>query len=119
MLIFHVICGRNASFSCNVWHSFPFVIRFTSFLASQAFKHLYAKRLAEFGMQAKALHYVEVIAGSVLEQPTSYNASFIKEVYDLGDQLKSYDPLYRVELADPSWLRGLHNVIYNYSVSTI
>jgi hypothetical protein len=101
------------------------VIRFTSFLASQAFKYLYAKRLAEFGMLAEAVHYVEVIAGSVLEQPTSYSASFVKEVYDLGDQLKYYDPLYSsregetIELADPSWLRGLQNVIYTYSVSTL
>jgi hypothetical protein len=101
------------------------VMRFTSFLASQAYKCLYAKRLAELGMLAEAVHYVEVIAGAILQQPTSYSASFVKEVYDLGDQLKYYDPLYRsregetVELADPSWLRGLHSVVYNYSVSTI
>jgi hypothetical protein len=89
------------------------VIRFTSFLASQAFRYLYAKRLAEFGMLAEALHYVEVIAGSLLERPASYSASFMKEVYDIGDQLKFYDPLY------PSWLRGLHGAICNYSVSTL
>lgn len=117
MLIFHVMCG---TVFCLI-----VVIRFTSFLASQPFKYLYAKRLAEFGMLVEAVHYVEVIAGSVLERPTSYSASFIKEVYDLGDQLKYCDPLYNsregetVELADPSWLCGLHNVIYNYSVSTL
>jgi hypothetical protein len=117
IIVFHVMSGTV--FRLIV------VIRVTSFLASQAFKYLYAKRLAEFGMLAEAVHYVEVIAGSVLEQPTSYSASFIKEVYDLGDQLKYYDPLYSsregetVELADPSWLHGLHNVIYNYSVSTL
>jgi hypothetical protein len=86
---------------------------------------LYAKRLAEFGMQAEAVHYVEVIAGAILQRPTGYSASFVKEVYDLGNQLKYYDPLYSkregetVELADPSWLHGLHIVVYNYSVSTI
>jgi hypothetical protein len=117
MIVFHVMCGTV--FRLIV------VISLTSFLASQAFKYLYAKRLAEFGMLAEAVHYVEVVAGSVLDRPTSYSASFIKEVYDLGDQLKYCDPLYSsregetVELADPSWLHGLHNVIYNYSVSTL
>ncbi|XP_023718368.1 uncharacterized protein LOC111870357 isoform X4 [Cryptotermes secundus] len=91
----------------------------------QAYKYLYATRLAEFGMLTEAVHYVEVIAGSVLEQPTSYSGSFAKEIYDLGDQLKYCDPLYSsregetVELADPSWLRGLHNVIYNYNIGLI
>lgn len=91
---------------------------------SQAFKYLYAKRLAEFGMLAEAIHYVEVIAGAILQRPTSYSAGFTKEVYELGDQLKYYDPVYSngdgetVELADPSWLRGLHSVIHNYNVST-
>lgn len=93
--------------------------------ASQAFKYLYAKRLAEFGMLAEAIHYVEVIAGAILQQPTSYSASFTKEVYELGDQLKFYDPVYSngdgeaVELADPSWLRGLHSVIHNYNVGIL
>lgn len=117
MVIFHVMCG-------TVFHLIV-VIRFTSFLALQAFRYLYAKRLAEFGMLAEAVNYVEVIAGSVLKRPTSYSASFIKEVYDLGDQLKYCDPLYNsregetIELADPSWLCGLQNVIYNYNVSTL
>jgi hypothetical protein len=101
------------------------VTRFTPFLASQVYKYLYAKRLAEFGMLTEAVHYVEMIAGAILQRPMSYSASFVNEVYDLGDQLKYYDPLYSsregetVELADPSWLRGLHSVVYNYSVSTV
>lgn len=117
MLIFHVMCGTVFRLVA--------VMRFTSSLAPQAYKYLYATRLAEFGMLTEAVHYVEVIAGSVLEQPASYSASFAKEIYDLGDQLKYCDPLYSsregetVELADPSWLHGLHSVIYNYSVSTL
>lgn len=100
------------------------IITVASLLALQAFKYLYAKRLAEFGMPAEAIHYVEVIAGSILQQPTRYSASFIKEVYELGNQLKYHDPLYSNgegemgELEDPSWLHGLHNVIHNYNVST-
>jgi hypothetical protein len=76
-------------------------------------------------MLAEAIHYVEVIAGAILQRPTSYSASFTKEVYELGDQLKYYDPVYNngdgdaVELADPSWLHGLHTVIDNYNVSTL
>jgi len=76
-------------------------------------------------MLAEAIHYVEVIAGAILQRPTCYSVGFTKEVYELGDQLKYYDPVYNngdgeaVELADPSWLRGLHNVIHNYNVSTI
>lgn len=91
----------------------------------QAFKYLYAKRLAEFGMLAEAIHYVEVIAEAILQRPTSYSASFTKEVYELGDQLKYYDPVYSngdgeaVELADPSWLHGLHSVIDNYNIGII
>jgi hypothetical protein len=91
----------------------------------QAFKYLYAKRLAEFGMLAEAIHYVEVIAGAILQRPTCYSVGFTKEVYELGDQLKYYDPVYNngdgeaVELADPSWLRGLHNVIHNYNIGII
>jgi hypothetical protein len=66
-----------------------------------------------------------VIAGSILQQPTSYSASFVKEVYELGNQLKYHDPLYSsgegeaVELADPVWLNDLHKVIHNYNVSTL
>jgi hypothetical protein len=117
MLIFHAMC--------DVVFCFITVTRFISFLASQAYKCLYAKRLAEFGMLAEAVHYVEVIAGAILQRPMGYSPSFVKEVYDLGDQLKYHDPLYStregetVEVADPSWLRALHSVVYNYSVSTI
>jgi hypothetical protein len=96
----------------------------TSLLALQAYKFLYSKRLAECGLPAEAIHYVEVIAGSILQQPTNYTASFIKEVYELGNQLKYHDPVYSsgegegVELTDPLWLHSLYNVIHSYNVST-
>ncbi|XP_069689503.1 protein transport protein Sec16A-like isoform X2 [Periplaneta americana] len=91
----------------------------------QAYKLLYAKKLSELGMPAEAIHYVEVIAETIQQGPSYYDISFIKQVYELGDQLKYHDPICNsgegedVNLSDPAWLSGVRNVIHNYNMGLI
>lgn len=104
-------------FACNLANS-EFVLSHL-----QVYKLLIARRLAEVGALQEAVHYVEVIANTIAKQPSQYTPSFIQEVYDLGDMLKYFDPVYNnsedVEDSnnDPEWLVHLLNILNDYQVS--
>lgn len=81
-----------------------------------------ARRLAEVGMTQEAVHYVEVIANTIMKQPSLYSPPFIREVYDLGDMLKFSDPVYtssESDGTDPDWLQQLLPVLADYQVNTL
>lgn len=84
---------------------------------------LIAKRLSEVGLVQEAVHYVEVIANSIAKHPSHYSPSFIQEVYDLGNVLKYFDPVYTssesVEDCDPEWLSHLLNILNDYQLGVI
>lgn len=83
------------------------------------YKLLVARRLAEVGLTQEAVHYTEVIASTIMKQPSLYQQHFIQEVYDLGDMLKFSDPVYTSSEsggADPAWLHQLLPVLADYQV---
>lgn len=81
-----------------------------------------ARRLTEVGLVQEAVHYVEVIANTIAKHPSNYAPHFIQEVYDLGNMLKYFDPVYNsseaVEgsVSDPEWLLHLLNILNDYQV---
>lgn len=78
-----------------------------------------AKRLSEVGLLQEAVHYVEVIANTIVKFPTQYSPYFVQEVYNLGNTLKYYDPVYNSSegiVDDPEWLLQLLNVLNDYQV---
>ena len=75
------------------------------------------------GMASEAIHYVEVIAGSIVRQPSNFRIDFIRNILELGEKLKLQDPIYSNAegfvdgMSDPNWLQELQNVLYKYEVS--
>ena len=91
------------------------------FYSFQVYKLLIARRLTEAGNLQEAVHYVEVIANNIAKCPERFTPSFIQEVYDLGDMLKYFDPVYsNSEVTDanndPGWLVQLLNILNDYQV---
>ena len=67
----------------------------------------------------QSLHYSEVIANKIQENPVLYQAQFVRQVYELGNRLKSYDPQ-RLQtgedMEDPYWLQNLARVVQAFEV---
>ncbi|XP_049846042.1 protein transport protein Sec16A-like isoform X1 [Schistocerca gregaria] len=87
----------------------------------EAYKLLYALRLAERGMVTEAIHYIEVLANTVMQSTIQYPLSFLKQIYDAGNLLKYSDPVYTSGVEDnterdPAWLQELEKFILNYGV---
>lgn len=87
----------------------------------QLYKFIYATRLAEHGHPQEALHYCEVIARAIQKMPTLYDVELVRQVYELANRLKYYDPYYTqeegevAELGDPLWLRELLALFHSYT----
>lgn len=68
-----------------------------------------ATRLVEANLLPEAVHYCEVVARLIVQNPQQYEASFIHDVAELGESLKFHDPFYSsggdlVSQGDPDWL---------------
>ncbi|KAM9841400.1 protein transport protein Sec16A isoform 2-T2 [Aulostomus maculatus] len=75
----------------------------------QVFKLIYACRLAEAGLSAQAFHYCEVIARTVLMQPSYYSPVFISQVIQMSEKLRFFDPQLKEKpeqelFNEPEWL---------------
>ncbi len=84
-----------------------FVIR-----SLQAYKYLYATRLAEHGRAAEALQYCEAVGTVLVRNPSDYAPHLLARVHQLGAMLKFHDVQYQTETdgathADPEWLKAL------------
>lgn len=87
----------------------------------QAYKFLYATRLAEHGMLDQALRYCEVIAGSVQYKPEHYSATLVEQVCELADKLKYHDTQYYdgLQITEPQWLMALKDILSQLKDGTI
>ncbi|XP_063139022.1 protein transport protein Sec16A isoform X4 [Rattus norvegicus] len=81
----------------------------------QVFKFIYLCRLAEMGLATQAFHYCEVIAKSVLTQPTAYSPVLISQLIQMASQLRLFDPQLKEKpeeesFVEPAWLVQLQHV---------
>ncbi|XP_014669558.1 PREDICTED: protein transport protein Sec16A-like isoform X2 [Priapulus caudatus] len=91
----------------------------------QAYKFMYACRLAEFGFLQEALHYCEVLTRAFQPAPALYSENLVAQVYELGSRLKYHDPHYThgegeiTYMADPDWLTNLSSICTAFKIGTI
>ncbi|KAL9882170.1 endoplasmic reticulum export factor secretory 16 isoform 1-T2 [Glossina fuscipes fuscipes] len=71
-----------------------------SLIEFQPYKFLLATRLLDYGYHLRSLMYLEQIALHISRDPTKYENSFIKKVYELADRLKFHDPVLEKPLDD-------------------
>uniref|UniRef100_A0A8D3BJL6 Protein transport protein sec16 n=1 Tax=Scophthalmus maximus TaxID=52904 RepID=A0A8D3BJL6_SCOMX len=81
----------------------------------QVFKLIYACRLAEAGLSAQAFHYCEVISRTVLTQPSFYSPVFIRQVIQMSEKLRFFDPQLKEKpeqelFNEPEWLIHLRQL---------
>ncbi|XP_062937898.1 protein transport protein Sec16A isoform X1 [Cynocephalus volans] len=81
----------------------------------QVFKFIYSCRLAEMGLATQAFHYCEVIAKSILTQPTQCSPVLIGQLIQVASQLRLFDSQLKEKpeeesLMEPSWLTHLRQV---------
>lgn len=86
----------------------------------QKYKFLLATNMLDYGMQLKSLLYMEYIAKCIVQQPDSFDASFMSKIYEFGDRLKYYDPVIErayemgnVGTEDQKWLQDLYAVMHD------
>uniref|UniRef100_A0A1B0CTM0 Protein transport protein sec16 n=1 Tax=Lutzomyia longipalpis TaxID=7200 RepID=A0A1B0CTM0_LUTLO len=68
----------------------------------QPFKYILASRMLDYGLQLKALLYMEQISKHIQQDPSKYEADFIERVFVMADRLKYYDPMHEKLLDDTS-----------------
>ncbi|XP_074733109.1 protein transport protein Sec16B [Strix uralensis] len=78
-------------------------------LPFQAYKLLYASRLADYGLPAQALQYCEQIATVLLGQDLASHPVLAQQVMKLAERLKLSDPLLlempeQDQMLEPDWL---------------
>ncbi|XP_032851442.2 protein transport protein Sec16B [Tyto alba] len=78
-------------------------------LPFQAYKLLYASRLADYGLPAQALQYCEQIATALLGQELASHPVLAQQVMRLAERLKFSDPLLlempeQDQTLEPDWL---------------
>ncbi|NXL38417.1 SC16B protein, partial [Glaucidium brasilianum] len=78
-------------------------------LPFQAYKLLYASRLADYGLPAQALQYCEQIATALLGQDLASHPVLAQQVMKLAERLKLSDPLLlemleQDQMLEPDWL---------------
>ncbi|XP_032660683.1 protein transport protein Sec16B isoform X3 [Chelonoidis abingdonii] len=78
-------------------------------LSFQAYKLLYAGRLADYGLTSQALHYCEGIGTALLDQTHASHPVLLEQVIKLAEQLKLSDPLLlerpeQEQNLEPDWL---------------
>ncbi|NWW92914.1 SC16B protein, partial [Rhynochetos jubatus] len=78
-------------------------------LPFQAYKLLYASRLADYGLPAQALQYCEQIATVLLAQDPASHPVLAQQVMKLAERLKLSDPLLlempeQDQMLEPDWL---------------
>ncbi|NXF56967.1 SC16B protein, partial [Ciccaba nigrolineata] len=78
-------------------------------LPFQAYKLLYASRLADYGLPAQALQYCEQIATAILGQDLASHPVLAQQVMKLAERLKLSDPLLlempeQDQMLEPDWL---------------
>lgn len=98
----------------------------------QPFKYLLATRMLDYGMQLKALMYLEQLAMHIQRMPSKYDAPFIEKIYRLADQLKYFDPVLdrladdltsddnlggASTMEDQQWLQQLSTTLKQFNVS--
>ncbi|XP_058474214.1 protein transport protein Sec16A isoform X2 [Solea solea] len=81
----------------------------------QVFKLIYACRLAEAGLSAQAFHYCEIIAKTLLMQPSYYSPVLISQVIQMSEKLRFFDPQLREKpeqelFNEPEWLIHLRQL---------
>ncbi|XP_055695020.1 uncharacterized protein LOC129796912 isoform X2 [Lutzomyia longipalpis] len=93
----------------------------------QPFKYILASRMLDYGLQLKALLYMEQISKHIQQDPSKYEADFIERVFVMADRLKYYDPMHEKLLDDTSpdaqegaadgqnWLNDLQSVLRQFN----
>eukprot|EP00057_Strongylocentrotus_purpuratus_P028935 XP_011683409.1 PREDICTED: protein transport protein Sec16B-like [Strongylocentrotus purpuratus] len=78
----------------------------------QAYKFIYACRLADFGFTSQALRYCETIANTIQCSPNYYNSTLVSQVCQLSNRLKHHDPEFHDmrEITEPQWIVPLENI---------
>lgn len=85
----------------------------------QAYKFIYATRLAEHGFLQEALHYCEIISHHFQQNTDLFSIGFIDEVLKLATKLKFHDPIFIQgqgeweDQNDPEWLQNLTFLLQN------
>lgn len=64
-----------------------------SIIEFQPYKFLLGTRMLDYGFHLKSLMYMEQVAMHIQKNPSRYEHSFVKRVYDMADLLKYYDPV--------------------------
>lgn len=86
----------------------------------QTFKFNMAIKMVDHGLLEKALLYIEQVAVNITREPSKYLATFINDVYKLGDRIKFHDPICKDSVEDAAnlpWLSDLAEVIGKYQVN--
>ncbi|XP_059619844.1 protein transport protein Sec16A isoform X2 [Phlebotomus argentipes] len=93
----------------------------------QPYKYILACRMIDYGMQLKALLYMEQISRHIQKDPSKYEATFIERVFAMADRLKYYDPMHDKLLDESStdaqegtqdgqnWLNDLQSVLRQFN----
>ncbi|XP_055715475.1 protein transport protein Sec16A isoform X4 [Phlebotomus papatasi] len=93
----------------------------------QPYKYILASRMIDYGMQLKALLYMEQISRHIQKDPSKYEEEFIERVFVMADRLKYYDPMHEKSLDDTSpdaqeggvdgqnWLSDLQSVLRQFN----
>ncbi|XP_041481435.1 protein transport protein Sec16A-like isoform X2 [Lytechinus variegatus] len=79
----------------------------------QAYKFIYACRLADFGFTSQALRYCETIANTIQCSPNYYNSTLVSQVCQLSHRLKHHDPEFHDlrEITEPQWIVPLEAIV--------
>ncbi|XP_010077463.1 PREDICTED: protein transport protein Sec16B, partial [Pterocles gutturalis] len=90
-------------------------------LPFQAYKLLYASRLADHGLPAQALQYCEQIATVLLAQDPANHPILTQQVIQLAERLKLSDPLLlempeQDQMLEPDWLVQLRACCQEWEV---
>ncbi|XP_075278712.1 protein transport protein Sec16B isoform X2 [Opisthocomus hoazin] len=90
-------------------------------LPFQAYKLLYASRLADHGLPAQALQYCEQIATALLGQDPAIHPVLVQQVTKLAERLKFSDPLLlempeQDQTLEPDWLVQLRACCWEWEV---
>ncbi|NWU73103.1 SC16B protein, partial [Pterocles burchelli] len=90
-------------------------------LPFQAYKLLYASRLADYGLPAQALQYCEQIATVLLAQDPANHPILTQQVIQLAERLKLSDPLLlempeQDQMLEPDWLVQLRACCQEWEV---
>ncbi|XP_076821798.1 uncharacterized protein LOC143468458 isoform X2 [Clavelina lepadiformis] len=79
----------------------------------QLYKFLYACRLRDYGMTAKAFHYCENISKLIIQTPHAYSVTLVSQLSNMVESLRYHDSRAKAGTlhdSDLHWIEALHNI---------